>query len=253
MKNLILLLALALSPLTSWAAARQVPAGIVDFTQVISTPTVSTSTHSASYFKTDGFPYYRSFGGSEVGLCYSSSVFTNHSLLLGANTRAPGFLLASSESVLLGHNSSSDPTFGLIANVHVSASAALDPTKINFPAAVASLLDDTSISQMRSTLGITVTSSAISASDIDWSTLAASGGIYTKTLGANTTFTFSSKAVGQTIVVRLTNTASNYTVTWPTVKWPAGSTPTQTVGAKADVYTFIYDGTDVYGSAVQNF
>lgn len=95
--------------------------------------------------------------------------------------------------------------------------------------------------------------SAISSSDIDWSTLYKSGGLYTKTLSGNTTITFSNRTAGQTIVVRLTNTASNYTVTWPTVKWPSGSTPTMTVGAKSDVYTFIYDGTDVFGSVVQNF
>jgi hypothetical protein len=52
--------------------------------------------------------------------------------------------------------------------------------------------------------------------------------------------------------VRLTNTASNYTVTWPTVKWSGGAAPTMTTGAKTDIYTFIYDGTDVFGSAVQN-
>lgn len=92
--------------------------------------------------------------------------------------------------------------------------------------------------------------SAISASDIDWSTLLKTGGVYTKTLGANTTFTFSNLAVG-TIVVRLTNTASNYTVTWPTVKWPGGVAPTMSTGARSDVYTFVYDGTNVFGSYVQ--
>lgn len=93
---------------------------------------------------------------------------------------------------------------------------------------------------------------AISGTDIDWS-LNCSGGVYTKTLSANTTFTFSNRTAGQTIVVRLTNTASNYTVTWPTVKWSGGSTPTMTTGAKSDVYTFVFDGTDVFGSVVQNF
>jgi hypothetical protein len=95
----------------------------------------------------------------------------------------------------------------------------------------------------------TVATQAISALDIDWST----GSLFTKTLAANSTFTFSNKTSGQTIVVRLTNTASNYTVTWPTVKWTAGAAPTMTTGAKSDVYTFVYDGTDVYGSVVQNF
>lgn len=94
--------------------------------------------------------------------------------------------------------------------------------------------------------------SALSGTSIDWSLTNKIGGGYTKTLGANTTFTFSNATSGQTIVVRLTNTASNYTVTWPTVKWSGGSAPTMTVGAKSDVYTFYYDGTDYFGSAVQN-
>lgn len=96
------------------------------------------------------------------------------------------------------------------------------------------------------------TTAAISASEIDWSTLYLSGGLYTKTLGANTTFTFANAVAGQTIIVRLTNTASNYTVTWPTVKWSGGTPPTMTVGAKSDIYTFIYDGTDYFGSYVQD-
>lgn len=94
----------------------------------------------------------------------------------------------------------------------------------------------------------------ISSTAIDWSTVGAGAGIYTKTLAANTTFTFSNAVAGQTIVVVLTNTASNYTVTWPgTVKWSGGVTPVMTTGAKKDVYTFVYDGTDYLGSAVQNF
>jgi hypothetical protein len=96
------------------------------------------------------------------------------------------------------------------------------------------------------------TASAISALDIDWSVLVRTGGVYTKTLGANSTFTFSNQAVG-TIVVRLTNTASNYTVTWPSVQWCNDDVaPTMTTGAKSDVYTFIYDGTNTFGCYTQN-
>ena len=115
------------------------------------------------------------------------------------------------------------------------------------------LLDDASASAQRTTLGLNATTSAISSTDIDWSTLYASGGLYTKTLSANTTFTFSNRTAGQTIVVRLTNTASNYTVTWPTVAWcNDDAAPTMTTGAKMDIYTFIYDGTDVFGCYTQN-
>jgi hypothetical protein len=90
---------------------------------------------------------------------------------------------------------------------------------------------------------------AISASAIDWSLSLT----HSKTLSANTTFTFSNAINGKTIIVAVTNTASNWTVTWPTVSWVAGTAPTQTVGAHTDIYTFVQVGSTIYGSAVQNF
>ena len=122
-------------------------------------------------------------------------------------------------------------------------------------------VDDGANEQVLSTNGSGVTSwvsvvptaSAVGASAIDWALVKIGGGLFTKTLSANTTFTFSNLLAGQTITVRLTNTASNYTVTWPTVKWPSNVTPVMTTGAKSDVYTFVYDGTDIFGSYVQDF
>lgn len=95
----------------------------------------------------------------------------------------------------------------------------------------------------------TVATQAIGASNIDWST----GSVFTKTLGANTTFTFSNKTSGQTLVAVITNTVGNFTVTWPAVSWVGGTPPVQTIGAHTDVITFIYDGTTVWGNSVQNF
>jgi hypothetical protein len=95
---------------------------------------------------------------------------------------------------------------------------------------------------------MTIANQAISASNIDWST----GNGFSKTLSANTTFTFSNQLTGQTLIVRLTNTASNYTVTWPTVRWAGGTAPTMSPGAVSDVYTFYNDGSNIYGSYVQN-
>jgi parallel beta-helix repeat protein len=85
---------------------------------------------------------------------------------------------------------------------------------------------------------------AIAASAIDWAT----GASFSKTLSANTTFTFLNTASGQSITVAVTNTASNYTVTWPTVTWPGGIAPTQSTGVKTDVYTFKNIGGIIYGS-----
>lgn len=86
---------------------------------------------------------------------------------------------------------------------------------------------------------------AVAAMAIDWSL----GQVFTKTLaaGANT-FTFSNQASGMVIVVRVTGAAS--TLTWPTVLWAGGVAPTQTASG-TDVYTFVHDGTSIYGSVVQ--
>lgn len=92
---------------------------------------------------------------------------------------------------------------------------------------------------------------AISALDIDWVN---PNHTFYKTLGANSTFTFSNTVEGKTIIVALTNTASNYTVTWPvSVKWRLGSAPIQSTGAVTDIYTFVRINGVIYGSAIQNF
>lgn len=97
----------------------------------------------------------------------------------------------------------------------------------------------------------TLAPTAVAAVNIDWST----SNTFTKTLSANSTFTFSNVKAGQTIIIQVTNTASNFTLAWPaTVKWPGGTTPTLTVGAKHDDFTCVsFDGTNSDCSAVQNF
>lgn len=86
---------------------------------------------------------------------------------------------------------------------------------------------------------------AVAAMAIDWS----AGSVFTKTLaaGANT-FTFSNATSGRMITVRVTGAAS--TLTWPTVKWAGGVAPTQTASG-TDIYTFVHDGTNIYGTVVQ--
>lgn len=89
------------------------------------------------------------------------------------------------------------------------------------------------------------------ATTIDCSTSCA----FSLTLNANlTTVTISNFSDGQTIVAAITNTASNFTVTWGnSIKWVGGTQPTQTVGAHADVWTLVKLGSTIYGSVVQNF
>jgi len=93
-------------------------------------------------------------------------------------------------------------------------------------------------------------SQSLSALAIDWSTAK----VFYKTLGASSTFTFANLVDGKTIKVFLTNTASNYTVTWPAgVKWVGGSAPVQTTGAHTDQYEFTDVNGTVYAIATQNY
>jgi hypothetical protein len=85
---------------------------------------------------------------------------------------------------------------------------------------------------------------ALSGTSVDWS----SNSQFTKTLGENTTFTFNNMVNGKTIVVYVTNTASNWTVTWPSCKWKGGSQPAQTNGATMDLWIFTKVNSDIVAS-----
>ena len=109
---------------------------------------------------------------------------------------------------------------------------------------------DTALTRLANTSGTNTgdqvpTVYAISFTAIDWASAFKTGGLYTKTLGADTTFTFSNLAAGQFINVLLDNSGM-WEITWPTVTWYT-DTPSATTGG---IFTFIYDGTTVHGSFV---
>lgn len=86
---------------------------------------------------------------------------------------------------------------------------------------------------------------------VDWN----NANVQSVTLGGNRTFTFSNPKDGARymLIVKQDATGSR-TVTWPTVKWAGGTTPTLTTTAnKYDIFTFVYDGTNYYGTASLNF
>jgi hypothetical protein len=94
---------------------------------------------------------------------------------------------------------------------------------------------------------------AATASAIDWN-----NGLKQKmTLTASTTVTFTAPP-GPTsgLVLKVIQAAAgSFTVTWPAaVEWPASSAPTMTSsGSRHDLYSFYYDGTTYYGSALHNY
>ena len=93
---------------------------------------------------------------------------------------------------------------------------------------------------------------AVAALDIDLST----GNYFTKTISANSTFTFSNPPASGTVgsfTLELTHTSG--TVTWPTsVKWPADTPPTLTAGL-THLFVFVTDdgGTRYRGAALADY
>jgi hypothetical protein len=96
------------------------------------------------------------------------------------------------------------------------------------------------------------TAEAVAALDINLST----GNYFTKTINANSTFTFSNPPASGTVgsfTLELTHTSG--TVTWPTsVKWPADTAPTLTAG-KTHLFIFVTDdgGTRYRGAALADY
>jgi hypothetical protein len=86
----------------------------------------------------------------------------------------------------------------------------------------------------------------------------ASGTVQTATLTASTacTFTMPAAVAGESFVLYLKQAASTGlgTATFTSVKWPGGVAPTVTpTAAKMDIFTFVSDGTNWYGTYVQGY
>jgi hypothetical protein len=69
------------------------------------------------------------------------------------------------------------------------------------------------------------------------------------TLTGNATITMPTATSGKSFIILLKQDATgSRTVTWSTVKWPAGTAPTITATAsKQDIFSFVSDGTNWYG------
>jgi hypothetical protein len=92
---------------------------------------------------------------------------------------------------------------------------------------------------------------AVAALDINCSL----GNYFTKTISANSTFTFSSVPASRAFAFTLELTHTSGTVTWPTeVKFPGDTAPTLTTG-KTHLFTFVTDdgGTRWRGAALVDY
>jgi LysM repeat protein len=85
----------------------------------------------------------------------------------------------------------------------------------------------------------------ISALDINWNL----SNLFTKTVSANSTFTFSNNVDGKTVVVRLINsTAGALTLAWPAA---VSGAVTSLSASKTGIYTFIQFGSNIYMTGVE--
>ena len=92
---------------------------------------------------------------------------------------------------------------------------------------------------------------AVAALDINCSL----GNFFTKTISANSTFTFSNAPASRAFAFTLELTQTSGTVTWPaSVRWPGGTAPTLTTN-RIQLFTFVTDngGTVWLGVAQTNY
>lgn len=83
------------------------------------------------------------------------------------------------------------------------------------------------------------------------------GGVQVCTLTGNCTFAMPGTAAnhsGRSMTLRLSTGAGGFTASFTGVKWPGGVAPTATTTAsRFDIFCFFSDGTNWYGSTVQNY
>ena len=82
------------------------------------------------------------------------------------------------------------------------------------------------------------------------------GTVQTVTMTGNCTFTMPTDTAGKSfILIAVQDGTGSRTATFTSVKWPAGTAPTLTTTATTgrDIFTFVSDGTNWYGTVAQAF
>ena len=86
----------------------------------------------------------------------------------------------------------------------------------------------------------------IGALDLNWDL----ANIFTKSISANSTFTFSNAKEGKIIIFKVVNTsAAKVTLTWPA---SVVSADNNVSANKTRIYTFVYSGSSIYASSVES-
>jgi hypothetical protein len=82
----------------------------------------------------------------------------------------------------------------------------------------------------------------------------ANGTLQATTLTSNCTFTMPTATAGKSFMMVINTGAGGFSAVYTSVKWPGGSPPTITLsGSRYDLVSFFADGTNWYGSIIQNY
>jgi len=81
------------------------------------------------------------------------------------------------------------------------------------------------------------------------------GNFQKSTLTGNCTYTFTAPSGPARVTLLVYTGTGSFSITWPaTVKWSGGTAPTTTATAsKVDIFTFLWDGTNYFGTYTQNY
>lgn len=144
-----------------------------------------------------------------------------------------------------------------ITNANIAAAAGIAVSKIatGLSGALVGTTDSQTISNKTLTKPIINGSVQAYTNDADGATVTfdmSVSNVHNVTLGGNRTLAVSNVSTGQPFLIILKQGSGGQTVTWfANIKWVAATVPTLTTTASRwDIFAFIYDGTNYYGSIV---
>lgn len=197
------------------------------------------SYHHTGFFRDASDGYWKVFDNYDPEPDANVYIDTTNTSFHLANFQANGLALGNTSTNWVVGNTSGVYTTGTInaASHTVGSNFIANTTTLK----VAGTIDIASSNVLNQTLTDGVT--------VSWNT--ASGQVATVTLGGNRTMAAPSNLkIGTYILHVVQDATGSRTLTWNSVfKWPAGVAPVLTTTANArDIFSFISDGTNLYGS-----
>lgn len=195
--------------------------------------------HHTGFFRDASDGYWKVFDNYDPEPDANAYIDTSNTSFHLANFQANSIALGNTSSNWIVGNTSGVYTTGTVNAAVLSVGSVVIANTTTLK--VAGTVDVASANILNQTLTDGVT--------VSWNT--ASGQVATVTLGGNRTMAAPSNLkVGTYILHVVQDGSGNRTLTWNSVfKWPAGVAPVLTTTANArDVFSFISDGTNLYGS-----